>query len=322
MLALGLAGSTAVAQPAIETPLRLETKITLGSVRGRIDHLDIDLARKHLFVAELENNSVGIVDLGNGKLLHRITGLNEPQGVGYVPAGDLLFVANGGDGVVRLFKGEDFAPTAQVDLGKDADNVRVDTDSRRVFVGYGAGALAVIDPVARAKVADIALQGHPESFQHSHSTDQIFVNVPSARSIAVIDRVAGRQHAIWPTGNNRGNFALALDDGNQRVIVVFRNPPRLAVLDMRNGTSVTERDTCGDADDVFVDAKRKRVYVTCGEGFIDVFDASAAYTRLARISTVAGARTSLLIPGLDLLAVAVRARAPEAAAIWIYRPSP
>jgi hypothetical protein len=115
---------------------------------------------------------------------------------------------------------------------------------------------------------------------------------------------------------------MALDEENQRVIVVFRNPPRLSVRDMRNGSVVAERETCGDADDVFVDAKRQRVYVTCGEGFIDVINANADYAGLARITTRRGARTSLFIPTLDRLAVAVRASGNEPAELWIYRPSP
>ena len=318
--AIALDSSAALAQQAEQPPLRLEKKISLGNVIGRIDHLAVDLARKHVFVAELENNTVGIIDLGTAKLLHRIAGLSEPQGVGYVPSVDLLFVANGGDGSVRLFRGEDFAPAGQIDLGKDADNVRIDLDANRVFVGHGAGALAVIDPVTRSKT-DMALPAHPEGFQIGQRTKQIFVNLPNAQSIAVVDLVTGRQHASWPTGNNRGNFAMALDDDNQHVIVAFRNPLKLGVRAMSDGASVVERDTCGDADDVFVDAKRKRAYVTCGEGFIDVFDASAAYARLTRIPTVAGARTSLFIPELDRLAVAVRASASEPAAIWIYQAS-
>src|SRR5262249_34209690 len=130
VLSLGLIGSTAQAQ---QSPLELETRIPLGTVKGRIDHLAVDLERKHLFVAELENNSLSIVDLSNGSLLQRITGLEEPQGVGYVPTLDTLVVANGGDGSVRLFRGENFTATATMQLGKDADNVRVDADSKSVY---------------------------------------------------------------------------------------------------------------------------------------------------------------------------------------------
>jgi len=318
-LSLGLIGSGAQAQ---QGPLELETRIPLGTVKGRIDHLAVDLGRKHLFVAELENNSLGIVDLNTASLLHRITNLKEPQGVGYVPTVDILFVANGGDGSLRLFRGGDFAATGKIDLGKDADNVRVDKDSKSVYVGHGAGALAVIDASSHAKIKDIALPAHPESFQVTEDMLKAFVNLPDAQSIGVIDTHAGRLSHSWPTGNDHGNFAMALDDGGARAIIVFRNPPKLSVRDMQTGTPVAERNTCRDVDDVFFDAKRHRVYVTCGEGAIDVFDAAANYAPMARIATRSGARTSLFIAPLDRLALAVRASKTEPAAVWLYRPSP
>jgi hypothetical protein len=159
--------------------LELERKITLGAVNGRIDHLAFDLSRKQVFIAERQNNSVAVVDLGSGRLLHRINGLSEPQGVGYVPAVDKLFVANGGDGSVRVFKGGDFAPNGLLALDSDADNIRVDAETTHVYVGYGAGALVVIDPATRMKIKDIELPAHPESFQINQSTRQIFVNLPT-----------------------------------------------------------------------------------------------------------------------------------------------
>jgi hypothetical protein len=81
-------------------------------------------------------------------------------------------------------------------------------------------------------------------------------------------------------------------------------------------------DTCGDADDVFVDAKRQRIYVSCGDGFVDVFDKNHPYRRLARIPTASGARTSLFVPELDHLFVAVRANAGQPASIWVFQPIP
>jgi DNA-binding beta-propeller fold protein YncE len=311
------------ARAAENAPLVLESKVSLGNVRGRIDHLAVDLNRKRLFVAELGNDSVGVVDLAAGKLLRRIAGLKEPQGVGYVGAVDALYVANAGDGSVQIFGGEDYAPVGHIHLGADADNIRVDPAANVVFIGYGAGALAAIDPTTRKKTADVPLKAHPEGFQLAAGASQIFVNLPNTRSIAVVDRASGQQSAGWPTGKLAGNFPMALDEASRRVIVVFRNPARLAVFAMANGEKVAERETCGDSDDVFMDAQRKRIYVSCGDGFIDAFDAEGtSFPRLARIPTEHGARTSLFIPGMDRLAVAVRATAAEPAAIWLYRTGP
>jgi hypothetical protein len=303
-------------------PLRLEIKIPLGSVKGRIDHMAADVARQRLFVAELGNDSLGVVDLKARKLASRIAGLKEPQGVGYFAATDTVYVANAADGSVRLFRGEALEPAGLIDLKSDADNIRVDADKKQVLVGYGSGAIAVIDPATQTKIADVPLRAHPEGFQLS-DTGQIFVNLPSVRAIGVLDRSAGREAASWPMRNLGGNYPMALDDAAKHVIVAFRDPPRLAVFAMADGASVAERETCGDSDDVFFDGKLKRVYVVCGAGFIDVFDtAASAYRPLARIPTVSGARTALFIPALDLLAVAVRASAKEPAAIWLYRATP
>src|SRR5882724_8341173 len=145
MALISIAGQ-ASAQPADTGPLQLETRIPLGEVRGRIDHMAVDLKRQRLFVAELGNDSVGIVDLPNRKLISRIPGLKEPQGVGYEPSTDMLYVANAGDGSVRLFEGSDYKTTGLIELGSDADNIRIDAAANRIFVGYGNGALAVIDP--------------------------------------------------------------------------------------------------------------------------------------------------------------------------------
>src|SRR5947208_2703706 len=144
-LLLALAGH-ALAQGTALAPLQQEAKIPLGNVKGRIDHLAVDLARQRLFVAELGNDSLGVVDLKARKLGKRIAGLKEPQGVGYVEATDTVYVANAGDGAVRLFRGEGLEPAGAIDLKSDADNVRVDAENKQVLVGYGSGAIAVIDP--------------------------------------------------------------------------------------------------------------------------------------------------------------------------------
>lgn len=158
--------------------LELEAKVSLGDIRGRIDHLAIDVKRQRLYVAELGNDSVGFVDLKERKTLRTLTGLKEPQGIGYVPSTDTLYVANAGDGSVQIFQGSDLTPAGQITLGADADNIRVDDAAHRLFVGYGSGSIAVIDTTTRQKVADIPLTGHPESFQLDPSGSHIFVNVP------------------------------------------------------------------------------------------------------------------------------------------------
>jgi YVTN family beta-propeller protein len=318
--ALLLPGPRAPRTQPVEAPsLTLETKIALGDVRGRIDHMAIDPVRNRLFVAELGNDSVGIVDLAAGTVIHRISGLAEPQGVAYELSTDTLYVANGGDGSVRMYRGGDFTESGRIELGDDADNIRIDGAKQRVLVGYGDGAIAVIELSPRRKTADFPVPAHPESFQLDHATGKIFVNVPKAAAVAVIDGLTGKQAATWPLKGAGGNFPMALDESRRRILVAFRAPPKLGVLSMDDGKAVANVELCGDADDVFVDAKRNRAYVSCGQGFIDVFDIqSTDYRRVARIATVPGARTAYFSPAIDRLLVAVRATSSEPAAIWVF----
>ncbi len=115
-------------------PLVLESKIPLGDVKGRIDHLALDAARQRLYVAELGNNSVGVVDLKERKLLRTLPGFREPQGIAHEPSTDTIYVANAGDGSVRLLHGEGLTPAGAIELGEDADNIRIDVHSHRVLV--------------------------------------------------------------------------------------------------------------------------------------------------------------------------------------------
>jgi hypothetical protein len=321
LLGASLLWPAATAAQTASPPLVLEAKIPLGPVSGRIDHLGIDVKRQRLLVAELGNNSLGVVDLAAGKVLRRITGLSEPQGVAYVPFADSVFVANAGDGSVRVLRGEDLTPIGRIELGDDADNVRIDTSRNRVLVGYGKGALAVIDPVSLSKTGDIRLKAHPEGFQIDESGTQVFVNVPGAREIVVADLAVGSTRSL-PTQGAGSNFPMAIDGEAHQVLVVFRSPPSFMTLSSQDGRIAAKAEICGDADDVFVDRKRRRVYVSCGEGVIDVLEpGDAGYRRLARVPMVSGARTSLFVSELDRLFVAVRAGFNETAAIWVFRPA-
>jgi DNA-binding beta-propeller fold protein YncE len=313
------------AAPAAEPgPLVLESTIPLPSVGGRIDHMAIDRARQRLIVAALGNNTVEVVDLATGKPRQRIGGLKEPQGVAYADKADIMFVASADDGSVRIFHAENLKPLGRIDLKKDADNIRIDVRNNNIVVGYGDGGLAIIDPVTRNVIGTIALQGHPEGFQIEPMTGRAFVNVPDAKQIAVVDLDARRQIATWKVLGAGSNFPMALDSAKGVLVTVFRSPSRLVLLDTKTGAVAANLPTCGDADDVFFDVKRERIYVSCGAGEIAVFQRDGGtYRALASVSTTSGARTSLFVPELDRLFLAVRAGLLDSAAsIQIFRPTP
>lgn len=206
----------------------------------------------------------------------------------------------------------------------DADNVRVDPKTGQVVVGYGSGALAIIDPARRSVVRTIAVGAHPEGFQIDGQGRKAFVNVPDAHKIVVVDLESGRALANWRAAHV-ANFPITLGEASEIVGVVYRIPARLVLLEAASGTAKADLPTCDDADDLYFDDKRRRVYVSCGSGAVDVFEqhAGGKYVASAHIETRPGARTSLFVPALDRLFVASRARSGgRDAALLVYRPAP
>jgi DNA-binding beta-propeller fold protein YncE len=314
--------SAALAWAQAAQPLRLERKIEMPDVQGRIDHLSFDAKGHRLFVSALGNNTIEVLDVSSGKHLKTIPQLKEPQGVLYVPETNRIYVANGDDGSVRIFDGGSFALLKRLDYGDDADNLRYDSARKLTYVGYGNGALGEIDSAGN-KVADIKLDAHPESFQLEKNTPRIYVNLPNSRKVAVIDREKHAVIATWKTGMAFANYPMALDESDHRLFVMTRMPARLLVFDTNTGRIVQKLAAVSDCDDIFYDKNRKRIYASGGEGAISVFELKDAdhYSELVRIPTVKGARTSYFSPDLDRFFLAVRRQGSQPAAIEIFVPA-
>ena len=306
------------AASACSQSLMLAQTIDLPGVTGRIDHLDIDLEGYRLFVAALAAGSLEVIDLRTGKRAARLTPLSEPQGVAYLPARHRVVVASGGSGRVEAYES---APSAVASVGNldDADNLRFDARLNHLFVGYGR-ALAALDPQTLAITRRIELPGHPEAFELEPSGRRIFVNVPSAGQIVVIDRQSGTIASTWPVSGAAENFPMALDESSNRLYIATRRPALLQAYDTTTGKRVAEVPICADADDLFFDAQRRQLYAVCGEGVVEVVRQRGTdhYEVVERLLTAPGARTGLLVPRFSILFVAVPARAGAAAQIRAY----
>src|SRR6266404_3108171 len=216
ILLAGLAMTAGKAQAQKNPPLRLVQTIPLPDVDGRIDHFGVDIQRQRLFMSALGNGTVEVFDLGAGKRIYSIKGLHEPQGVFYVPESNRIFVAGGVDVTCKIFDGDSYALLRTLPSLDDADNLRYDAARKQVWVGYGSGALGDLDAASGDRMGDAKLAAHPESFQLEASGARVFVNVPYAGHIAVIDRTKRAILATWPTGDARANFPMALDEAHHR----------------------------------------------------------------------------------------------------------
>ncbi len=329
VLTLTLACPTRVAAqknsiPELPRPLVLTEAIPLPGVQGRFDHFGFD-RQNQLFVSALGNNTVEVIDLSARMRAHSISGIPNPQGVVYAPEAKKLFVASS-KGKLYIYDGISFNLIKSIDFHGDVDNLRYEAANRRVYVGYGddeTGAIGTIDATTNERLdEEYKLGSHPESFQLETTGPKIYVNLPELKQIAVINR-STRAITRWPLRLEQ-NFPMALDEVNHCLFVATHEPARLAVFDTNSGHLVVALACVQDADDLYYDSSRKRIYAPGGEGYISAFQQKDAdhYQPLAKVPSTLGARTAGYFgkgrKGFDRFFLAVPARAEHGAELWIY----
>jgi len=303
--------------------------IPMANVPGRFDHLTIDLEGERLFVAAITNNTVEVLDLRAGSRIRTMTGFGKPQGILYVHDLDRLFVASLTDGTLKSFRGDSLEPLETVQLSAGADIAGYDPARRLLYVGHGGkdagksyGELTVVDAEKAKRVAEMRLAAHPGGFAFEERGAKLFLTISQANQIAVVDRRKWALSATWPVTG----VTAAVDEANHRLFVGARKPPSVIVLDSRSGRVVTTLPGGDEPQGIFFDAARGRIYVSCGEGdgFISVYRQLSAdrYEALPRIPTAPDARTSLWVPELNRLYLAVPGHGDREAEVQAYEADP
>jgi len=314
-----------------DVPLRLVQTIALPDVQGRLDHLAVDVKGRRLFVAGLGNNSLEVIDLKSGRRTQSVPGMSKPQGVLFVPQSNKLYVANGADGTLKLLKGAPLSLTSTIKLELGADLVDYDARTKRLYIGYGGkdagkeyGQFGIIDTVKDTQVGDIRTSAHPGGIAVERNGPLLFLTIPDNDQVLVINRQSQNIVSTWPTSDAKQPVSVALDEKHRRLLLGLRKPPRLAVIDIDSGKTVSSMESIGLIDGVSWDSARNRVYVSGGEGFIAVYQQKDAnnYEMLGRVPTGYMARTSLFVPELNRLYVALPKMENRQAEIRVYEPVP
>lgn len=321
LLAGLLSLSACHAQESGKQYLTLQKEIPLPNVKGRIDHIDIDLKDQIAYIAALGNNTLEVVDLKSGKVTGSIIGLDEPQGVAYIEKHLEILIANGGTGECGFYNALTLKKTGSIKLADDADDVRYDAEADKIYVGYGSGGIAIIDAASHKHLGDIQLPAHPESFQLDTKANRLWVNLPGSGMIGVCDLKQLKLTFKWSKLLPRANFPMAYDAAQHRVIVGYRIPAKLIIYESESSKELFSAPMVGDVDDLYWDAKSKQVYVSGGGGAVNIFKQTgeATYEKIAGIKTRSGARTSLFVPELGLFLIAAKESGDQKAALLVYK---
>lgn len=314
-------------------PLRLVQTIPLPNVRGRMDHLGVDVEGKRLFVAALgdNQNTVEVIDLKAGKRVFSVPGQNKPQGVFYSSDFKRLFVSNGKDGTCKIFRGDNFELIESLSLGTNPNHVGYDPATKYLYVGIGSpdsksGALAIVDTRSNKHIGDIKTDAQPGGVKIEKSGPRIFVTLRGVPKLGVVDRKKREEITTWPVTNVPDTVALALDQTHHRLFSGTRNPPTLTISDTDSGKQITQIEGVAGIDDLWYDTARKRIYASGGReseaGFVYVYQQRDAdhYELIAKVPSRGNAQTSIWVPQLNRYYVSASANDTEDAAILVFEP--
>jgi DNA-binding beta-propeller fold protein YncE len=316
-----------------KVPLKLVQTIPLPDVKGRMDHLGVDLEGRRLFAAALDNNTLEVIDLKAGKRVHSIPGQSKPQGIFYSADFKKLFVANGDDGTCKIYSGDEFKLIDSLSLGINPNHVGYDPATKYLYVGIGvpdseAGALAIVDTRTNQHIGNIKTDARPGGVKIEKSGPRIFVTLRGQPKVGVIDRKKGEEITTWPVTGVPSLVALAFDETHHRIFGGSRSPAMLIVFDTESGNQITQLEGVSGIDDLWYDAAHKRIYASGGRdseaGFVFVYQQGDAdhYELSAKVPTRLNAQTSIWVPELNRYYVSASANDKEDAAILVFEPQP
>jgi DNA-binding beta-propeller fold protein YncE len=312
--------------------LHLVQTIPMPNVKGRLDHMDVDVDGKRAFIAGVESGSVEVVDLEAGKWTRSIPGFKTPTEMCYVRELNKIFVASRDDGMIRVFRGDSFDLIDSLKLELGVNRMLYDSASKLLYVGYGAklagfdyGRVGVIDARSDKLLGDTIVESHPSQILLDHASRRIFVAVWEAGRIDVFDTRNHQLVLTWTTGGQAGDTAL--DQTHHRLFTAIRTAPQvMLVYDSESGQEVARLPAEGRMNGVYYDPWLKRIYMTCGRelpaGFVFVYQQKDPdhYEFLGKVPTGPDAGTSFWVPQLNRFYVLVPSSEKQDAAILVFEP--
>jgi hypothetical protein len=302
--------------------------IATNGPSGKLGHLDINEDKQLLFMGNKMNKSLDIIDIQAGKLLQQMPGQEGCSGVAYSPTGDHVIVGNGlGDRSSFCIFGNEEGEYTLADRKAlvGSSKVRYSYYDHNFYGQKRIGEKAYItvyDSKTLEHIKDIKVPDqHYTNLYMAQEKPLLYMS--AAEQICVINTDTSELVATFPITFAKLNKAVALDEKNNRLMIGCRKPATLIVMDSETGREITSVPIKGDLDDITFDAKRKRIYAPCGEGFISVVQQIDAdhYELIENIPTANRARTDLYSPGLDLYFIGVEQNETMASPeVWVYKP--
>jgi DNA-binding beta-propeller fold protein YncE len=313
-----------------KTLLKRVATTPLPGFTGDFDHFTIDLNGKRLFLTAEDHQTVEVFDL-DGKRIHSITGFAAPHAMLFLPDSNRLLVTDGDEknGAVELIDAASYKILDKIKLPNDVDGAFFNPVDKNYYVESGPNDatgkthnLNIIDPKNFKLIGAITLPGkHSEAMAIDRAGQKMYVNLSTAVAVGVVDLKTRKLIAQWPIPGAEVPNSMVLDEPNRRLFIATRKPAKFFVYDIDSGKVTTSLDCAEMNDDMWFDRGHNHIFIS-GTEALSILEQKGPdqYSRIMDIPTGYRAKTSLYVPQLNRLYVAVsgKGRSDAVMAVQVY----
>ena len=312
----GQSGSSNAADSGSSTttaPLKLAGSTDLPGYTGDIDHFGIDPKDGRVFLAGEESAELEVFDLNSGKVIDRVKGYGVPHSIHYMPDNNEVLVVDG-EKPSPVLDATSLKVKRTYNFPKGADSVGYDSSTKHLWIVTGGkdvnqkdSNLIEVDPATGKTFKSVHFDSdHVEALAVEQHGPNIYINLTDKNELDVVDKTAGKIVKRIPIKEAEQNAPIAMDEPNHRLFVVTRKPGKLLVLNSDTGQTIASLPAPEHTDEVVFDPDNRMIYVAGGQGYVSVVheDGPDKFSEVARVTSLAGAKTEMIDPKNNRLWVA------------------
>ena len=263
--------------------------VTIPDSAGKFDFLAIDPVHHRLLAAHEKDDTADFIDLESNTLITRLK-LGTVVHVIFNEKANRYYCSAQEEKTVVVLDAKDFKEVANVKLEGELDALLLVPKHGRLYAAHDNGRhLFAIDTVTNQLVATVDIPGAPEIMAYDAAADRIYLNIKTTNEVVVVDPVANKIVANWPTAPALSPHGLTVDAKRNRVYVAGGNGV-LASIDTKTGKVVGSTEVAKNVDQSAFDARHNRVYCAGEEQLTVVEVSDSGLKRLGSVATNKTAR--------------------------------
>jgi DNA-binding beta-propeller fold protein YncE len=260
-------------------PLALVADVDLPGGSTRFDYQDIDVALGHLVTTHMNDGSVLVTDLRDGKVLKELKGIPTARGVVVASDVGITFVTSSPDRLV-LIDNTSLTEIKRVTTGRAPDGVGWDPTHKVVGVSdQGDGALSLLADSGSGARKQVPLGNETGNVVFDASRGWFWITAVTATApdkLFAVDPQTTKIAASIDLLGCDGAHGLRIHPDNQSAFIACEGNDMLARVALGGDHAIATTKTGSGPDVLAIDPGLGWLYVAAESGDLTVFDLNAS----------------------------------------------